>query len=616
MRMSRLFATTLRDTPAEAEVVSHQLLVRAGYIRRIASGIYTYMPLMWRVLQNIQTIIREEMNAAGAQEILLPTVQPADLWERSGRWQTYGPELMRLKDRHDREACLAPTGEEVITALAESEIKSYKQLPVNLYQISNKYRDEVRPRFGLLRGREFIMKDAYSFHATQASLDEEYTRMAEAYVRIFKRCGLDTKVVRSDSGAIGGDISHEFMMLTGTDENAQQSGENDVIYCNACDYAANREKAEGRMHVDTATDGRMLGHHEAAVIKTKKADSIEKLVGMTSIPATLICKTLLYIVDKDTPLLVMIRGDRQVEALKLQGIIGQGREIRMANEQELKCYFRTGKGFLGLATMTDRIALIPENARPLERVDLGVSVTVLIEDGKENALHVPLLVDESMKDVSYFMIAHNRYDEHTVGFNWPDSVASLLQNNLVDLAAINKGDGCPECGASLEMTRGIEVGNIFQLGSKYSKAMGVTFTNDADEQSHFLMGCYGIGVSRVAASAIEQYHDNFGIIWPMAIAPYKMTVVIANTADETQRTLGESLYAELLKTYPNDVLLDDRDERAGVKFKDADLIGIPVRITVGKHATDGQVEIKQRHAKESALCDVNNVPETITPLLS
>ena len=427
MRFSRLFATTLRDAPAEAEVVSHQLLLRAGYIRRVASGVYNYLPLMKRVLTNIETIIREEMDAAGAQELLLPIYQPAELWQDSGRWEHYGKELFRLQDRHGRDAALGPTHEEVITALARTELRSHKQLPVNLYQIQNKYRDEIRPRFGLLRGREFLMKDAYSFHSSQADLDREYDVMAAVYTRLFKRCGLDTKMVRSDSGAIGGSVSHEFMVLTGQASDGQQSGENDVIVCSHCDYSANREWSEQDLNLPTSDDS-------------------------------------------------------------------------------------------------------------------------------------------------------------------AEALATVLSNP------------CPNCGAELSSTRGIEVGNIFQLGTKYSQAMGATYLGEDQKEHPLLMGCYGIGVSRLAAAAVEQHHDDWGICWPESLAPYRVVITIANLKDETQRQLGEQLYAQFQEAKVS-VILDDRPERAGVKFKDADLMGFPIRVTVGKKASEGLVELKRRNEKHAT--DVN-----------
>lgn len=611
MRMTRLFASTLRDVPAEAEVVSHQLLLRAGYIRRVSSGIYNFLPLMWRVLMNIEQIIREEMNAAQAQELLLPVVQPATLWEASGRWATYGKELLRFTDRHDRPGCFAPTGEEVITALGGAELKSYRQLPVNLYQIGTKFRDEVRPRFGLLRGREFIMKDAYSFHATPECLQKEYDVMADVYKRIFERCGLETKMVRSDSGAIGGDVSHEFMMLTKEDANGQKSGENDVIHCPTCGYAANVEKAEGGLCTPTTLDGTTLGYEQEAIVPTKKTITIELLEKCLNVPATLIAKHLLYIVNEEVPVLVVIRGDRHVEPTKLKNALHTAErpvhEIRLASAEELKERFNTIKGFLGVAHLQQAIV----EASPSEQ-RFNEALQLVLEHGER----LPFLVDASVVGMRHFVIAHNKYDEHTVGFNWSTTLDTWVKTYAQPLYAVQAGDACPDCASPVAVSRGIEVGNIFQLGTKYTAPMGYTFTDEAGSEQHALMGCYGIGVTRVAAAAVEQHHDEWGIIWPSSIAPYKITVVVANTNDETQMQVGEAVYQSLACLYPDGVILDDRDERAGVKFKDADLMGFPIRVTVGKFAGQAQVEVKHRRAKEAKLVSTDHVVETVKSLLA
>lgn len=594
MRMTKLFASTLRDIPAEAEVVSHQLLLRAGYIRRVSSGVYNFLPLMWRVLMNIEQIVREEMNRASAQELLLPVVQPSSLWEASGRWATYGAELLRFKDRHDRDGCFAPTGEEIITALGGSELKSYRQMPVNLYQFGTKFRDEVRPRFGLLRGREFIMKDAYSFHTSPDCLQAEYDVMATVYQRIFERCGLETKMVRSDSGAIGGDVSHEFMMLTKEDANGQKSGENDVIHCEACGYAANIEKADGGLYTPTSTNGEDFGFTSTEMKPTKKTTTIELLTACLGIPATLICKTLLYMVNEEIPVLVMIRGDRNVESTKFKNALHSTgtviQDVRLASPEELKERFNTIKGFLGLAHMQDSICeSTPETQR------LSESLQVVLASGER----IPLYVDASVVELKSFVIAHNRYDEHSVGFNWNAQVATWIKTHALPLYALQAGDACPDCGQPVAVSRGIEVGNIFQLGTKYTKAMNYTYTDEDGSEKHAIMGCYGIGITRVAAAAVEQHHDDWGIIWSEAIAPYKIAVVVANSNDDTQKALGESIYQSLQTQYPDAIILDDRDERAGVKFKDADLMGFPIRVTVGKLASESKVEVKHRREKEA-----------------
>jgi prolyl-tRNA synthetase len=554
MKMSTLFVTTLRENPADAEVISHQLLVRAGYIRKVASGIYTYMPLMWKVLKKIENIVREEMDAAGAQELLLPILQPEELWQESGRWDAYGKELMRLKDRHERTLALGPTHEEIITAAARDEIKSYRQLPVNLYQIQSKFRDEIRPRFGLLRGREFIMKDAYSFDADEKGLEISYQKMAEAYTKIFLRCGLETRMVQSDSGAIGGNVSHEYMVLTRTD-----SGENDVLYCNKCDYAANSNRAESKLF-SSIIDG---GFTQAKEMDTPNTKSIEDLAKFFGIPESTICKTLVYIVD-ERPILALIRGDLTVEETKLKNAVGAN-EIRIASNEEIKELmakfgFETEAGFIG-----------------------------------PGGIKVQVVGDNSIKELKNFVAGINKTDKHLVGANFGSEID--LPKTITDIKLAKAGEICPKCDGTLEITKGIEVGNIFQLGTKYSKKMNATFTAENGKQIPFVMGCYGIGISRTAASAVERYHDKDGIQWPMAIAPYHAVIVPVNIQDKEQMNVANELY-ENLKNEKIEVILDDRDDRAGVKFKDADLIGIPVRITVGKTLSEGYLEVKIRSTNE------------------
>ncbi len=559
MKMSKLFVQTLREFPSDAEVISHKLLVRAGYIRKLAMGVYNYLPLMWRVIRKVENIIREEMDRAGAQELLMPFVQPKELWEESGRWGAYGGELMRLKDRHGREMCLGPTHEEIITAIARDGLKSYKQLPVNLYQIQSKFRDERRPRFGLLRGREFIMKDAYSFDVNQEGLEKEYKNMWEAYTRIFKRCGLDTKAVQSDSGAIGGSVSHEFMVITD-----QDSGENDVFYCD-CDYAANSNHAVSKL-----PDAKIVGDWtEAKVIDTPNTHSIEELTAFLNIPATVIVKTLVYIVDK-APVLALIRADRTVEETKLMNAVG-GTDIRIATAGEIEEMmgvngFDSEKGFIG-----------PQGLK------------------EYNGYKIKVVADETVKDMKDFVIGINRKDVHGVGYNWGADVE--LPETVTDIRLAEAGDRCPVCGKPLKVTRGIEVGNIFQLGTKYSKPMNAVFLDQNGKTQPYVMGCYGIGVTRTAAAAVEAHHDDHGIIWPLAIAPYHAVVIPVSTKDEQQMKAANDIYQTLLK-HGVEAVLDDRDERAGVKFKDADLIGFPYRITVGKGIAEGLVEFKSRESEE------------------
>ena len=557
MKMSKLFVQTLREFPSDAEVISHKMLARAGYIRKLTSGVYNFLPLMWRVLKKVENIIREEMDAAGAQELLMPFVQPKELWEESGRWEAYGKELMRLKDRHDRVMCLGPTHEEVITAIARDGLKSYKQMPVNLYQIQSKFRDEVRPRYGLLRGREFIMKDAYSFDLDEAGLDREYENMARAYKRIFDRCGLDTKMVQSDSGAIGGSVSHEFMVITDTD-----AGENDVFYCENCDYSANSNHAVSNLP-DAVVDGKEY-FAQTKILDTPNTHSIEELSEFLKIPSTLILKSLVYIIDKK-PVIALIRADKAVEETKLMNAAG-GIDIRIASSAEIAELmanhgFDAVPGFIGPKSMED----------------------------------VQIIADETVKDMKNFVVGINETDKHMVGANLEDLCIKDLK--YADIRLVERGDFCPQCGKPLCVTRGIEVGNIFKLGTKYSKPMNAVYTDVDGKTKPYVMGCYGIGVTRTAAAAVEAHYDEHGIKWPIAIAPYHVTIVPVNILDELQMKVANELYEKLQKTGV-EVVLDDRDERAGVKFKDADLIGFPYRITVGKTINEGLVEFKTRETGE------------------
>lgn len=556
MRMSKLFVQTLREFPSDAEVISHKMLARAGYIRKLTSGVYNYLPLMWRVLKKIENIVREEMDSAGAQELLMPFVQPKELWEESGRWDAYGKELMRLKDRHDRIMCLGPTHEEIITAIARDGLKSYKQMPVNLYQIQSKFRDEVRPRYGLLRGREFIMKDAYSFDTSEEGLDKEYQNMARAYKRIFDRCGLDTKMVQSDSGAIGGSVSHEFMVITDTD-----AGENDVFYCE-CDYAANSNHAVSKLP-EAVVDGKDY-FKETKIVDTPETHSIEELSKFLSIPSTLILKSLVYIVDKN-PVIALIRADRTVEETKLMNAVG-GNEIRIASAAEIAELmadhgFDAVPGFIGPKGMQD----------------------------------IPIIADETVRDMKNFVVGINQTDKHLVGANLADLGIDNLK--FTDIRLVEAGDFCPECGKPLKVTQGIEVGNIFKLGTKYSKPMNAVYLDKNGKSHPYIMGCYGIGISRTAAAAVEAHNDEHGIKWPISIAPYHVVIVPVNIQDKLQMETAEKMYEELKKAGV-EVVLDDRDERAGVKFKDADLIGFPYRVTVGKTINEGLVEYKTRETGE------------------
>ncbi|MBR1461663.1 proline--tRNA ligase [bacterium] len=556
MKMSNLFVQTMREFPSDAEVISHKMLARAGYIKKLTSGVYTYLPLMWRVLKKVENIVREEMDKAGAQELLMPFVQPKELWEESGRWGAYGAELMRLQDRHGREMCLGPTHEEIITSIARDVLKSYKQLPTNLYQIQSKFRDERRPRFGLLRGREFIMKDAYSFATCQEDLDKEYQNMWNAYTKIFNRCGLETKAVQSDSGAIGGSVSHEFMVITDTD-----AGENDVFYCEDCDYAANSNHAVSNLP-QAAVDG---GFSEAKIVDTPNVGSIEELSKFLNCPQTVICKALVYIVDK-APVIALIRGDKTVEETKLMNAVG-GLDIRIATAGEIAELMKEN-GFNAIAGFIG-----PKGLK------------------KYGEYEVRIIADKTVTELKNFVVGINQTDKHLVGANWGINIDMPAQTE--DIRLVEAGDFCPQCGKPLKVTRGIEVGNIFQLGTKYSAPMNAVYLDANGKTQPYIMGCYGIGISRTAAAAVEAHHDDWGIKWPLAIAPYHVVIVPVSTQDQEQMKVATEIYEKLLAEGV-EAVLDDRNERPGVKFKDADLIGFPYRITVGKTITDGKVEFVTR----------------------
>ena len=574
MRVSRLLLVTLRDVPAEAEITSHQLLLRAGYIRRVGSGIYAYLPLMWRVLQKITAVVREEMNRAGAQETLLPQLHPAELWQKSGRWQGYtaGEGIMfHLEDRQGRELGLGPTHEEVITSLAGELLRSYRQLPVNLYQIQTKFRDEIRPRFGLMRGREFIMKDAYSFHASEADLRETYGVMDQAYRRIFERCGLDAVPVDADSGAIGGAASQEFMVTA-------DAGEDLILISDDGQYAANQEKA-----VSIPSTASPLPDGPEESIPTPGLGSIESLCDAKGWDPSQVVKVLLLVatLDDETlqPLLVSLRGDQELNPTKVVNAVS-----RTLNKGVLDCR-----------------PITPEdnNRQQIDPLPFGSIGPDLSDDVLKGAkTWEPTflrLADETASELGSFICGANTPDLHRFNTSW---TAIGQKPTSLDLRNARAGDVCQHNAESrLTEKRGIEVGHIFQLGRKYSEAMESRFTNENGKTEPFWMGCYGIGVSRLAQAAVEQHHDDSGICWPTAIAPFEAIVVVANIQDETQAQLGEALYSEL-QNAGVDVLIDDRKERAGVKFKDADLIGIPWRIVVGRDASEGTVELVCRSSRE------------------
>ncbi|WP_040209975.1 proline--tRNA ligase [Clostridium polynesiense] len=560
MKMSNMLNLTMREVPAEAEIASHQLMLRAGLMRKMASGVYNFMPLGLKVLKNIEEVVREEMNRTGAQEFLASAMLPAELWQESGRWYAYGPEMFRLKDRNERDFCLGPTHEEVFTDLARQEIKSYRQLPLNLYQIQTKYRDERRPRFGVMRSREFIMKDAYSFDKDEASMDVSYNKMQEAYVKIFNRCGLDVKCVEADSGAIGGSNSAEFMVKS-------EVGEDDVVFCTSCNYAANMEKA-----VTTPEMADKEEMQELKKVETPEVRTIEELVAFFKTNAKKFAKTLIYSADGKL-VAVMVRGDREVNETKLVNAIGGAVELQMASPEQVMAATSAQVGYAG---------------------PMGLKVDAL-------------LVDNEVANMHNFIVGANETGYHYSNVNYKRDFEGIIG----DFRNIEEGERCPNCGGTITISRGTEVGHIFKLGTKYSAPMGANFIDENGEPKPLEMGCYGIGINRTMASIIEQHHDENGIIWPLSVAPYHVSIVVAVTKNEEQMKAAEEIYNKL-KGMKIEVLLDDRDERAGVKFKDADLIGAPMRITVGKKITEGKVEFKLRNSEEVDVIDIEEVYNRIS----
>ena len=551
MRWSQFYLHTTREVPADAEVVSHQLMVRAGMIRKVAAGIYTYLPAGWRSLTKLMAIVRREMNAAGAVELAMPSVQPAELWQESGRWQKYGKELLRIKDRHERDFCFGPTHEEVITDLVRRDVKSYRQLPFNLFQIQTKFRDEIRPRFGLMRGREFLMKDAYSFHATAESLDRGYEAMREAYCRIFAACGLDYTMVEADTGTIGGSSSHEFMVTAATGESA-------VVHCPACGYGANQEKAERGAWIAEIDPPFPLGKET-----TPGQTTIAQVTAFLGLPPEKFVKTLIYETDAGELVGVAIRGDREVNEVKLQNALPDALHLRLAAEERVREATGAPVGFAGPVGLKQKIRF---------------------------------LADESVRGLVNFACGANEADMHLVNVNWQRDAPDLAE--WIDLALVVECDPCPTCGEALAISRGIEVGHIFKLGTKYSEAMQCTFSDESGALAPMTMGCYGLGIGRTVAAAIEQNHDADGIVWPLPLAPFAVLVIALTPNDPASLQAAEALAAEL-EAAGHDVLLDDRDERPGVKFKDADLVGIPVRAVVGgKSFAAGEVELSLRRDRE------------------
>ncbi|MFA4967831.1 MAG: proline--tRNA ligase [Candidatus Margulisiibacteriota bacterium] len=560
MKMSRLLAPTLREDPGEAEVPSHRLMLRAGMIRKLAAGVYDILPLGLRVIHKVSNIIREEMNRSGAQEVLLPTLLPAEMWQETGRWGIYGKELFRIQDRHERDFCLGPTHEEIITDLVRKNVRSYKQLPINLYQIQTKFRDEIRPRFGVMRSREFIMKDSYSFHDSEASLEEEYKNMFHTYCRIFDRMGLNYKVVEADSGAIGGGFSQEFMVLADT-------GEEEIFYCESCGYAASRESAGvGKYKIETP-NSKLQTPKE---VHTPGKKTIEEVAEFLKVKPEQMIKSLIYETEKG-PVLGLVRGDHELNEAKLKKVLGV-EEVRLADEKVIEKVTKAVVGFAGPVGLKD-IKIVADNA------------VVMIEDGVTGA---------------------NKTDHHLVHVVFerdykPDIIADIR-------FALHR-DICPKCEKShLNVTRGIEVGHIFKLGTKYSAKMNAVYLDENNQEKPYIMGCYGIGVGRTAAAAIEQSYDKDGIIWPNAIAPFVIDIIIANTEDKDQVEAAEKIYQALPI---DDTILDDRPERIGVKLKDADLIGFPIKVIIGKALKEGKIEVKSRKTGEIKLIELDKAAEEL-----
>ena len=569
MYYSKILIPTLKESPADAEVISHKLMVRAGMIRQMAAGIYSTLPLGLRVLKKVEQIVREEMNRIGGQEVFLPSVQPAELWEESGRWEFYGKELLRLKDRHDREFCYGPTHEEIITDIVRRDVHSYRQLPITLYQIQTKFRDEVRPRFGIMRGREFTMKDAYSFHTTEESTRETYSQMAEAYSRIFERCGLDFKMVEADSGTIGGSFSHEFVVLA-------DSGEDRIGFCDSCDYASNLEKAEARA---AKPNSESTSEEDIKEVSTPGKKSVEEVTQFLNVSSDKLIKTIVFETDQGL-VAGLVRGDREINPVKLKNLIdcewlNPAPEELITKETGVPC------GYLG---------------------PVGTQLKVF--------------ADTEITHMSNGITGANKADTHLTGVQFG---RDLKVEKVGDLRDVNEGDRCPKCDSGkYKIKRGIEVGHIFILGAKYSEAMKAHYLDDQGKEKPMIMGCYGIGVGRTAAAAIEQNYDEKGIIWPLPLAPFQAVILPVNFKVDAVRSAAETIYKTLWEQGV-ETLLDDRSDRLGVKFKDAELLGIPLQIIIGpKNLDEGKVELKSRKTGESKLIsfpeEISTVPEILAEL--
>lgn len=570
MLASKLYAPTLREVPSDADVISAQYMLRAGFVRKVAGGLYTFLPLAWKSLRKIEAIIREEMEVSNAQEIMMPILQPAEIWQESGRWPVYGAEMIRLTDRHHRDYCLGPTHEEMVTTLVKNEINSYRQLPVNLYQIQSKFRDERRPRFGLMRSREFIMKDGYSFDSDEDGLDISYQSMYDAYNRIFSRCGLYFKPVEADSGAIGGSNSHEFMALA-------DAGEADVIHCTSCNYAANIEI--GQPGVIKQEEEPL---QELSIVSTPNAKTIEAVAMQLGIPTTRTIKAVVYSIDGNV-VLAMVRGDHEVNEIAVQHAVNGILEPEMATDEQM-----------------ENVGLVAGFISPV-----GLVATD----------NLSIVVDESVMEMYNCCGGANQKDAHYININ-PKRDFNTEEIIVAPIRLITDEDVCPHCGKELRIDKGIEVGQVFKLGTKYSEALGATFLDNSGRPKPLVMGCYGIGVTRTLAATIEQSHDENGIIWPRSIAPFEVVIVPINVKDEALMDISTKIYTSL-QSSGIDVLLDDRKDRAGVKFKDADLIGYPLRITISKHTIEtGEVEIKTRKTGDVINVKIDEVITSTKELLS